>query len=93
MVSLFPLLVEGKRQLSKSIKRFRTYETVNPFTEESICSIPSGCKDDVDKAVEAAINAFENGEWTKMSARERGKRLFKLADLMEQHKVSHRRRK
>ncbi|VDO85461.1 unnamed protein product [Heligmosomoides polygyrus] len=31
-------------------------------------------------------SAFENGEWRKMSARDRGKKLYKLADLMEQHK-------
>uniref|UniRef100_A0A0K0DFQ8 Aldedh domain-containing protein n=1 Tax=Angiostrongylus cantonensis TaxID=6313 RepID=A0A0K0DFQ8_ANGCA len=32
------------------------------------------------------FQAFETGEWRKISARERGKRLYKLADLMEQHK-------
>ena len=64
----------------------RTYETINPFTEKSICSLPKANKEDVDKAVAAAKAAFESGEWSKMSARERGKRLFKLADLMEQHK-------
>uniref|UniRef100_A0A183DTX4 Aldedh domain-containing protein n=1 Tax=Gongylonema pulchrum TaxID=637853 RepID=A0A183DTX4_9BILA len=41
---------------------------------------------DVDDAVYAAKEAFENGEWGRMSAREREKLLFKLADLMEQHK-------
>lgn len=64
----------------------RTYETINPFTEKSICSLPKASTEDVDKAVAAAKEAFEGGEWSKMSARERGKRLLKLADLMEQHK-------
>jgi acyl-CoA reductase-like NAD-dependent aldehyde dehydrogenase len=36
--------------------------------------------------VNAAENAFYNGEWGKMSARDRGALLFRLADLMEQHK-------
>lgn len=40
----------------------------------------------VHQAVNAAENAFYNGEWGKMSARDRGALLFKLADLMEQHK-------
>ncbi|KAJ6221586.1 hypothetical protein RDWZM_000131 [Blomia tropicalis] len=43
-------------------------------------------KDDVDRAVLAAQAAFETGDWATMNARDRGKLLFKLADLMEQHK-------
>lgn len=42
-------------------------------------------KKDVDDAVIAAQKAFEEGEWSKISARERGKLLYKLADLMEEH--------
>lgn len=34
-------------------------------------------KNDVNKAVAAAKNAFENGEWSKISARERGQLLFR----------------
>ena len=41
---------------------------------------------DVDRAVRAARRAFEEGEWSKMSARDRGRLLFRLADLMEEHK-------
>lgn len=41
---------------------------------------------DVDRAVRAAKRAFDEGEWSKMSARDRGKLLFRLADLMEEHK-------
>lgn len=46
----------------------------------------SGGVDDVNRAVEAARVAFEEGEWGKMNARDRGKLLFRLADLMEEHK-------
>lgn len=41
---------------------------------------------DVDRAVRAAHRAFHEGEWSKMSARDRGRLLFRLADLMEEHK-------
>ena len=37
-------------------------------------------------AVDAAEKAFYEGEWGKMSARDRGALLYKLADLMDQHK-------
>ncbi|CAK1541584.1 unnamed protein product [Leptosia nina] len=59
---------------------------VNPSDETVICKVQSASARDVDKAVKAAQKAFEEGEWSKISARERGQILFKLADLMEQHK-------
>lgn len=61
-------------------------DTVNPHDESVICSVETASVEDVDKAVKAAKKAFEEGEWSKISARERGALLFKLADLMEQHK-------
>uniref|UniRef100_F1KT06 10-formyltetrahydrofolate dehydrogenase n=1 Tax=Ascaris suum TaxID=6253 RepID=F1KT06_ASCSU len=64
----------------------RTYETINPTNEKAICSVPKADAKDVDIAVRAAKRAFEEGEWGRMSARDRGKLLFRLADLMEQHK-------
>ncbi|MEI2472448.1 aldehyde dehydrogenase family protein, partial [Peribacillus frigoritolerans] len=41
---------------------------------------------DVDKAVKAARTAFDKGPWKKMSASERSRLIYKLADLMEEHK-------
>lgn len=61
-------------------------DTINPHDETIICSVETGTVEDVDKAVKAAKKAFEEGEWSKISARERGVLLFKLADLMEEHK-------
>ncbi|XP_054016392.1 cytosolic 10-formyltetrahydrofolate dehydrogenase [Hylaeus anthracinus] len=61
-------------------------DTINPHDESVICSVETATVEDVDKAVKAAKKAFEDGEWSKISARERGALLFKLADLMEQHK-------
>jgi len=51
--------------------------TINPHDESVICSIESGNAEDVDRAVRAAKKAFEDGEWGKISARERGALLFK----------------
>ena len=61
----------------------KTMEVINPATEEVIATVAAAGKEDVDAAVAAARAAFE-GPWGKMSARERGRLLSKLADrLME----------
>ena len=61
----------------------KTMDVVNPATEEICATVAAATKDDVDAAVAAARAAFE-GPWGKMSARERGRLLSKLADrLME----------
>jgi aldehyde dehydrogenase (NAD+) len=61
----------------------RTFETVNPATEEVIANVAEGDAEDIDQAVKAARKAFDQGEWSKMDARDRGKLLYKLADLIE----------
>lgn len=77
------LFIDGKFVNSDSGK---TLTLINPTDESVICKVQSASANDVDKAVLAAKKAFEEGEWSKISARERGQLLFKLADLMEQHK-------
>uniref|UniRef100_A0A2P2HYA6 10-formyltetrahydrofolate dehydrogenase n=2 Tax=Hirondellea gigas TaxID=1518452 RepID=A0A2P2HYA6_9CRUS len=64
----------------------KTLKTINPATEELICEVQSASKEDVDTAVNAAHAAFYDGEWGRMNARDRGTLLFRLADLMDQHK-------
>ncbi|OWR54998.1 cytosolic 10-formyltetrahydrofolate dehydrogenase like protein [Danaus plexippus plexippus] len=64
----------------------KTTAIVNPTDESVICKVQAATVSDVDRAVKAAEKAFGEGEWSKISARERGQLLFKLADLMEQHK-------
>lgn len=63
----------------------KTFDTINPATEEVIAQVAEGDKADVDLAVEAARNAFEHGEWSKLDARDRGRLIHKLADLMEEN--------
>jgi aldehyde dehydrogenase (NAD+) len=62
-----------------------TFESVNPATGEVIANVAAGQKEDVERAVAAARRAFDTGPWTKMSARQRGRLLFKLADLIEKN--------
>ncbi|KMQ83090.1 10-formyltetrahydrofolate dehydrogenase [Lasius niger] len=52
-------------------------DTINPHDESVICSVESASVEDVDRAVKAAKKAYEQGEWGKISARERGTLLFK----------------
>ncbi|MCR9197025.1 MAG: aldehyde dehydrogenase family protein [Planctomycetaceae bacterium] len=63
----------------------KTFSTINPATEEVICEVAEGDAEDVDLAVHAARSAFESGPWSKMDARDRGRLLLKLADLMEEN--------
>ena len=74
-------LINGKWQAAKSGK---TFETVNPATEEVIAQVAEGDAADVDLAVKAARNAFESGPWNRMDARDRGKLMNRLADLLEE---------
>jgi aldehyde dehydrogenase (NAD+) len=62
----------------------KTFETVNPATEEVIAQVAEGDAADIDRAVKAARKAFESGPWAKMDARDRGRLLYKLADLIEE---------
>ncbi|KAI0230111.1 Cytosolic 10-formyltetrahydrofolate dehydrogenase [Lamellibrachia satsuma] len=61
------------------------YDVVNPSDESVICQVAMGTAEDVDKAVMAAQKAFEEGEWGKMNARDRGMLLYRLASLMSDH--------
>ena len=60
----------------------RTFATVNPATEEEIAQVAEGDAADVDLAVKAARRAFDSGPWRKMDARDRGRLINRLADLV-----------
>jgi aldehyde dehydrogenase (NAD+) len=63
----------------------KTFDTINPATGEVLTQIAEASSADVDRAVRAARRAFEDrtGPWRKMSASERGRLIWRLADLME----------
>src|SRR5262249_25783748 len=75
-----PMFIGGKWVPSSSGK---TFATTNPATGEKSSQVAEGDKADIDKAVSAARKAFESGPWPKMSAAERGRLLFTLADAIE----------
>jgi phenylacetaldehyde dehydrogenase len=63
----------------------KTFPVYNPATGEEIARVPEGDAKDVDLAVRAARKAFEGGPWRKLTASERGRMIWKLADLIETH--------
>uniref|UniRef100_A0A4W4ECV7 10-formyltetrahydrofolate dehydrogenase n=2 Tax=Electrophorus electricus TaxID=8005 RepID=A0A4W4ECV7_ELEEL len=63
----------------------KTYDTVNPTDGSVICKVSFASVADVDRAVASAKQAFEDGPWGKMNQRDRGRLLYRLADLMEEH--------
>ena len=63
----------------------KTFETVNPATGEKIATVHEAGKEDVNKAVNAAREAFDHGPWSKISAAERSHLIYKLADKMEEN--------
>ena len=74
------MLIGGKWLESRSGRRFAT---VNPVNEQVIAEVAEGDSADVDAAVKAARAAFDSGPWSRMDARDRGRLMNKLADLME----------
>ena len=65
----------------------KKFDTINPATGEVLTQVAEASAADVDRAVVAARRAFEdrNGAWRKLSASERGRLIWKLADLVEKN--------
>src|SRR5215469_10591760 len=61
----------------------KTFPTYNPATGEVLAQVAEGDKEDINRAVKAARRAFENPAWADMPASQRGRLIWKLADLME----------
>jgi aldehyde dehydrogenase (NAD+) len=72
-------------QFVESVSR-KTFNTPNPATGETLAVVYEAGREDINKAVLAARQAFDEGPWSKMSAAERSRLIYKLADLMEEHK-------
>jgi aldehyde dehydrogenase (NAD+) len=72
--------IGGRWVASSSGERFAT---INPSTEEVLAEVAWGTEEDVDAAVGAARKAFDDGPWGQMDARDRGRLLYRLADLIE----------
>ena len=67
----------------KFVAGSKHFPTINPATEEVLSQIARGGKSDVDAAVKAARKAYTT-TWSKMSGKERGKYLFRIARIMQE---------
>jgi phenylacetaldehyde dehydrogenase len=63
----------------------KTFPVYNPATGTVMAQVAEADREDVDRAVKAARRAFDGGPWAKMTGSQRGKLLWKLAELIEQH--------
>ena len=64
----------------------KTFDTFNPATGEVLARVAEGDQADIDLAVKAARQAFEEGPWPAMSPADRSKLIWKLADLIDEHR-------
>jgi aldehyde dehydrogenase (NAD+) len=76
----YPLFINGKFVAPRSGKYF---DSINPATEETLAEIAEANSRDVDLAVKSARRAY-NKVWGKMSGRERGKYLYRIARLIQE---------
>src|SRR6056297_2655414 len=61
----------------------RYFKSINPANDEVLAEIAEATQQDVNKAVEAARNAYEK-TWSKLEAKERGKYIFRIARLIQE---------
>jgi betaine-aldehyde dehydrogenase len=60
-----------------------TFDVIAPASEERIATVAAASPRDVDDAVRAAHRAFDDGEWSRLPAAERGRLLYRVAELIE----------
>jgi betaine-aldehyde dehydrogenase len=56
-------------------------EVISPHTEEVVATVPEGSTADIDRAVAAARDAFDNGEWPRLSPAQRIEKVQKFAEV------------
>ncbi|MDS9471536.1 aldehyde dehydrogenase [Sporosarcina pasteurii] len=78
----FDMYINGEWTASSSGEYFPSY---NPATGEAWARVAKGTAEDVNRAVQAAHQAFVNSEWTNMTYTERGKLVRKLGDLIAEN--------
>ncbi len=63
----------------------RCFDVRDPSTGQVICQVAEGDARDIDRAVLAAREAFDDSEWSRMKPVDRERLMHRLADLLEQH--------
>ena len=76
----YQLFINGKFSKPSSGKYF---PSINPANEKHLSMIAEANEKDVDRAVKAARKAFD-GTWSKISAKERGKYIYRIARLIQE---------
>ena len=76
------LFINGEWVDSRSGKLF---DVTDPSCDRVIASVAEGQAEDVDQAVAAARQAFEDSEWSRMKPVDRERLIHRLADLIEEH--------
>jgi betaine-aldehyde dehydrogenase len=78
----YRMLIGGKLVESES---GATREVVQPSSGKRVVSVPEATKREVDEAVRAARAAFDKGAWPEMTAQQRGRLLFRIADVIRKN--------
>jgi phenylacetaldehyde dehydrogenase len=64
----------------------KTFETLNPATEEVLAEVAYGQAEDINQAVKAARRAFaDDSPWRRMNAADRGRLIWKISELIEEN--------
>ncbi len=63
----------------------KTFDTPNPATGETLAKVAEGDAEDINRAVRAARQAFEDGPWGRMTPSDRGRLIWKIGDLILDH--------
>ncbi|KAG7808583.1 hypothetical protein KL921_003665 [Ogataea angusta] len=65
------------------VKTDSTIDTIDPSTGKKITAVYAASEKDIDAAVAAAVEAFENESWTSLTGSERGDYIFKIAEIIK----------
>ena len=61
-----------------------TFDVVNPATEEVVATVPSGDREDAQRAIAAARKSFDSGEWSELDPEERKRILLSVIDRLNE---------
>ncbi|MBB3869592.1 aldehyde dehydrogenase [Parageobacillus toebii NBRC 107807] len=76
---MYHLIINGERAESVSGETFTTY---NPATGEPVAKVAKGTKEDAERAIQAARQAFDYGKWRHFPVNKRARILNKIASIM-----------
>lgn len=66
----------------------KTFQTLDPGTGSPLATVAEGRSSDIDRAVAAGQEAFEQANWARLPVKERAGLMYRLADLVDQHQAT-----